>query len=90
MSVKKLSSDFDLLREEYVLVQAWKKTASHIRNHNGYSDTLELDRAAVDLPFFLGELSEKLKYPEQWSSDPLRIVPAHQSNDVIELLGAME
>ena len=34
----------ELLREEFVLVQAWKKTASYIRYHNWFSDTLELDR----------------------------------------------
>ena len=28
----------ELLREESVLVQAWKKTANYIRYHNWFSD----------------------------------------------------
>jgi hypothetical protein len=74
-----LEPSLDLLREEYVLVQAWKKTSSYIRYHNWYSDTLELDRAAVDLPRFLAEISDRLKSPEHWINDPLRIVPAPKS-----------
>jgi hypothetical protein len=69
----------DLLREEYVLVQAWKKTASYIRYHNWFSDTLELDRTAINLPAFVAELAERLQSPEQWENDPLRIVPAPKS-----------
>ena len=71
-----LSPSLELLRQEYVLVQAWKKTASHIRSHNWYADTLALDRAAVNLPEFIQELAGLLKSPTQWSNDPLRIVPA--------------
>lgn len=71
-----LGPNLELLREEFVLVQAWKKTASYARYHNWFSDTLALDRAAVDLPAFLGELRERLQSPELWQSDPLRIVPA--------------
>lgn len=79
MTADILEPRIELLSEEYVLVQAWKKTASHIRYHNWYSDTLELDRAAVNLPRFLTELAEQLKAPVQWSNDPLRIVPAPKS-----------
>jgi hypothetical protein len=79
MPVKTLFPSLDLLRQEYVLVQAWKKTASHIRNHNWYSDTLALDRAALDLPYFLGEVKELLERPDQWRGDPLRLVPAPKS-----------
>ena len=57
-------------------MQAWKKTASYIRYHNWFSDTLALDRAAVNLPAFLGELRKRLHSPESWQNDPLRIVPA--------------
>ena len=53
MTVDALRPLLDTLGEEYVLVQAWKKTAAHIRNHNWYSDTLELDRTSVNLPKFL-------------------------------------
>ena len=69
----------ELLREEYVLVQAWKKTAAYIRYHNWFSDTLALDRAAVNLPGFLADLRERLRSPGSWQSNPLRIVPAPKS-----------
>ncbi len=74
-----LNPQLELLREEYVLVQAWKKTASYIRYHNWYADTLALDRAAVNLRAFIGELRERLQSPENWQNDPLRIVPAPKS-----------
>ena len=66
----------DLLRQEYVLVQAWKKTASYIRYHNWYSDTLKLDWTTINLPAFISDISECLEAPEQWQSDSLRLVPA--------------
>ena len=68
----------ELLHEEYVLVKAWKKTASYIRHHNWFSDTLALDRAAVNLPASIGELRERLQSSESWHNDPLRIVPRTQ------------
>lgn len=76
-----LSPNLDLLSKEYVLIQAWKKTASHIRYHNWYSDTLELDRAAVNLPAFLRQLSESVQRYAQWENVPLRMVPAPKSQD---------
>ena len=79
MVPQQLEPSLELLREEYVLVQAWKKTASHIRYHNWFSDTLALDRAAVNLPVFLSELRKRLQSPESWQNDPLRIVPAPKS-----------
>ncbi len=79
MTTDFLWPSLDLLTQEYVLVQAWKKTVSYIRYHNWYADTLELDRAAVNLPRFLGALAERFAAPEQWTSDPLRIVPAPKS-----------
>lgn len=69
----------ELLRQEYVLVQAWKKTAAHIRYHNWYADTLEIDLAAVNLPDFLRDIAAKLSSPHSWNNDPLRIVPAPKS-----------
>ena len=74
-----LKPRLELLHEEYVLVQAWKKTASYIRYHNWFSDTLALDLAAVNLPTFLGELRERLRFSEAWRNDRLRIVPAPKS-----------
>ena len=79
MVPERLEPRLELLREEYVLVQAWKKTASYMRYHNWFSDTLALDRTAVNLPAFLGELRERLQSPDGWGNDPLRIVPAPKS-----------
>ena len=79
MTAMNLKPSLELLSQEYVLVQAWKKTANYIRYHNWYSDTLELDRTAVNLPRFLSELRDLMKSPEQWRNDPLRIVPAPKS-----------
>ena len=79
MTVEVLQPQMELLGQEYVLVQAWKKTTAYIRYHNWYADTLELDLAAVSLPDFLGDLAERLRSPDTWSNDPLRIVPAPKS-----------
>lgn len=79
MAPEQLEPSVKLLRMEYVLVQAWKKTASYIRYHNWFSDTLALDQAAVNLPTFLGEIGERLRSSESWQNDPLRIVPAPKS-----------
>ena len=76
MVKEQLEPRVELLREEYVLVQAWKKTASYIRYHNWFSDTLALDLTATNLPAFIGELRERLQSSENWQNDPLRIVPA--------------
>ena len=74
-----LDPNFELLRKEYVLVQAWKKTASYIRYHNWFSDTLELDWATVNLPSFLAEIAERLESPAEWKNCLLRLVPAPKS-----------
>ena len=79
MTTDVLKPRIDLLQQEYVLVQAWKKTASYIRYHNWFSDTLELDRTAVNLPMFIAEIAECLQSPDQWENDALRIVPAPKS-----------
>ena len=74
-----LEPRLDLLRQEYVLVQAWKKTASYIRHHNWFADTLELDRTAVNLPTFIAETAKSVGSPEEWKSNVVRIVPAPKS-----------
>ena len=79
MTTDVLEPSMDLLQQEYVLVQAWKKAASYIRYHNWFSDTLELDRAAVNLPTFIAEIAERLQSPDQWEPDALRIVLAPKS-----------
>ena len=74
-----LKPNLDLMREEYVLVQAWKKTSSYIRYHNWFADTLALDWATVNLPSFIGEIAERLESLDSWENQPLRIVPAPKS-----------
>ena len=69
----------DLLRQEFVLVQAWKKTSNYIRYHNWYADTLDLDWTTINLPEFISRITESLEIPDQWESEPLRLVPAPKS-----------
>jgi hypothetical protein len=76
--VQRLFPTLDQVSQEYVLVQAWKKAASYIRYHNWFSDTLELDRAAADLPNFILRLSERLR-SGQYKTDELKLVPAPKS-----------
>lgn len=79
MTSDRLFPSLDLLRKEYVLVQAWKKTARYIRAHNWYADTLQLDWAAINLPAFITRLQDRLKRPEEWQPSPLRLIPAPKS-----------
>ena len=74
-----LEPDLELLQQEYVLVQAWKKTSNYIRYHNWYADTLELDWTTINLPEFITGLAERLESPDLWQSEPLRLVPAPKS-----------
>lgn len=76
--MQRLFPSLDLVTQEYVLVQAWKKSASYIRHHNWFSDTLELDRAAANLPEFLSQLSEKL-CSGTYETSGLKLVPAPKS-----------
>ena len=76
MTPKYLQPRFDLLCEEYVLVQAWKKTAAYIRYHNWFSDSLALDRTTVNIRQFLSRLRERLRSRQRWQNHALRIVPA--------------
>ncbi len=69
------------LRKEYVLIQAWKKTAAYIRRHNWFSDTLELDLAAADLESFIKEIRTGVRSPAAWESSPLRLVLAPKKQD---------
>lgn len=83
-----LKPDLFLLRQEYVLVQAWKKTASYIRSHNWYSDPLDLDWTTIELQDFIGRLSDALTNPRNWTSDDLRLVPAPKNQEwIIKRIG---
>lgn len=67
------------LRAEFVLMQAWKKTSSYLRQHSWYADTLEIDFQSLRVPAFLGEIQERLKAPEDWKPSLLEFVPAPKS-----------
>ncbi len=85
-----LEPNLKLMKKEYVLVHAWKKTVSYIRSHNWYADTLELDRAAVNLPEFLAKISDQLDNPYKWNNISLRIVPAPKSQEWQVISGKWE
>ena len=76
MTLDTLWPSLEMLRQKYVLIQAWKKTTNYIRYHNWYADTLGLDIRTVNLPAFIAEIEETLQHPDDWKSDPVRIVPA--------------
>ena len=61
---------------ECVLMQAWKKTASYLRSHSWYADTLAIDMQSLRVSSFLGEIQARLQKPDQWEPRPLRFVPA--------------
>ena len=81
MTYEVLKPSLDCLRQEYVLVQAWKKTSNYIRYHNWYSDTLALDQATANLPEFIADTIKLLEEPKKWVSDPLRLVLAPKSQN---------
>ena len=70
----------EILQEEYLLVEAWKKTVAHIRAHNWFADTLEIDRASAELPRFLEAIARRLSDPIGYETRPLRLVPAPKSH----------
>ena len=76
MTLDILKPSLEIMRQKYVLIQAWKKTTNYIRYHNWYADTLGLDIRTINLPEFIAEIEETLQHPEDWESNPVRIVPA--------------
>ena len=70
----------ELLQEEYLLVEAWKKTAAHLRAHNWFADSLAIDLAAVDLPHFLEDVAGRLAAPSHYETHHLRLIPAPKSH----------
>lgn len=68
-----LTPSIDDLRLDYVLIQAWKKTAAYLRSFSWYADTLELDYESLRLPYFIREIQERLREPENWEPRPIRL-----------------
>lgn len=77
--MKALTPSLNLINEEYVLVQAFKKTVSYIRNHNWFADILELDLATINFPSFLEQIQRDIKRSDRWKSQKARLVPAPKS-----------
>ncbi|MCY3542144.1 MAG: reverse transcriptase domain-containing protein [Gammaproteobacteria bacterium] len=75
----RLTPKVNLLQEEFVLIQAWKKTASYIRQRSWTVDTIALDRTSINLPSFIRSIRERLESGELWQNKPLRVVPAPKS-----------
>lgn len=71
-----LTPTIEDLRLDYVLIQAWKKTAAYLRSFAWYVDTLELDYESLRLPDFISEIQERLNEPYNWESKPIMLVPA--------------
>ena len=80
MPVRQPYPDLALLQEEYLLIEAWKKTVAHLRSHNWFADTLEIDRASAALPDFLRAVADRLSRPHDYATHPLRLVPAPKSH----------
>ena len=66
--------------QDYVLIQAFKKTTAHLRSHNWFADTLAIDLAATDFPSFLQGLKDRI-LDRNYAPTPLRIVPAPKSSE---------
>lgn len=67
------------VQQEYVLIQAWKKTASYLRSQSWLVDTLEIDYHSLRIPNFIQDIQNLLTNSDNWQSDPLKIVPAPKS-----------
>lgn len=74
-----LKPSVDDLRLECVLMQAWKKTSAYLRSHSWYADMLDLDYQSLRIPQFIGDIQGRLSNPDQWSPEPIELVPAPKS-----------
>ncbi|HCF2462964.1 TPA: RNA-directed DNA polymerase [Pseudomonas aeruginosa] len=71
----RLSPRIELLQDEVVLAQAWKKTHTFIRRYNWYADVLELDASAICLSENLTQWSESISSGD-YQTAPAWLVPA--------------
>ena len=79
MTNKRLSPHLKNLKDESVLVQAWKKSASYIRGRSWTVDTLALDHASINLPNFIKKIRNRLDSGDRWKNKPLRLVLSPKS-----------
>lgn len=73
---ERLMPSLDLLADEAVLAQAWKKSDAYIRRHNWYADILELEQVSLLLPQTLKEWQRQVSTSDHSAASPLRYVPA--------------
>lgn len=73
---ERLGPDLELMADEAVLAQAWKKADTYIRRHNWYADILELEQASLLLPSKLKLWGDQILGGEAAPENPLRWVPA--------------
>ena len=64
------------LKNEYVLVPAWKKAHDYIRRHNWYADVLELDLTNADLHENISDIAAELSSKQIRKPTPLRLILA--------------
>ena len=76
-----LSPEHRYLSDESVLVQAWKKTHQYIRQHNWYSDPLELDLKNIRIEDRIRRWAESMRMPDalDFVPRPMRLVLAPNS-----------
>jgi predicted amidohydrolase len=79
---RKLRPDFELLTDEVVISQAWKKTHGYMRTHNWYADTLALDVSALGIEQNSAIWSKALSRGK-FALNPLELVPAAKSEEWI-------
>jgi hypothetical protein len=73
---ERLMPSLELLADEAVLAQAWKKSDAYIRRHNWYADILELEQVSLLLPQTLKEWQRQISTGDYSAANPLRLVPA--------------
>lgn len=74
---QRLLPTMELVADEAVLAQAWKKADSYIRHHNWYADILELEKTSLLLPEKISEWSAELSGCDDIpASAPARVVHA--------------
>lgn len=71
----KLCPQVEILQDQVVLAQAWKKTHTFIRRHNWYADVLELDASGICLLSNLAAWSDAIASGE-YETSPAWLVPA--------------
>jgi len=76
---KKLGPTIELLSDEVVIAQAWKKTHAYMRLRNWYADTLALDISALGLEGAAALWGRQLQGTDPIQLEPLELVPAAKS-----------